>query len=118
MGDLGHRDGTGVIGTDASSPFGVGKWNVIFDPQDLAVSTGDFEVYHIALKGPTGSQFQVYIDRTFYDANNHGDLNSWDPNQPMGVKGGQTIYFYFNSSATPAPAITIYLREPNILNAN
>lgn len=118
MGDLGHRDATGALGTDTGAPYGVGKWVVTFDQADMAVSTGDFEVYHIALKGPTGSQFQVYVDRTFYDANNHGDINSWDPNQTLHLRGGQSVYFYWNTAATPAPSVTIYLREPDILNGH
>ena len=116
MSFLGYRQASGVLGTDSADPYGIGMWVVTFDPAVMSISTGDFEVYHIALKGPTGSQFQVYLDRTFYDVNNHGDVNSWDPNQTLHMNGGQTLYFYWNSAATPAPTVTLWLRQPDLFN--
>ena len=114
--DLGDRQATGVLGTDAGAPYGAGNWVVTFDPEKFAVATGEFEIYHIALTGPTGSKFQVFIDRTFYDANNHGDLNSWDPNNTLHlIGGGSTLYFYWNTGVAPAPEVTIWLKESSAL---
>lgn len=112
---LGSRQATGVLDNTGTNPFGNGFWCVTFDPAILSVSTGEFEIYHIALNGPLGSYFRVYIDRTFYDNNQHGDVNSWDPNNAMELNGGETVYFYFNSSQAPAPTITLWLRQPPIL---
>lgn len=114
---LGYRRATGALGTNAGAPYGAGKWVVTFDPAVFAISTGDFEVYHIALTGPTGSAFQVFVDQTFYDVASNGDINSWDPNQTLHMSGGQTLYFYWNSSATPPPVVTLWLRQPDLLNS-
>lgn len=112
MGDLGHRDATGTISNDGMNPYGNGNWVVTFDPKIIAVPTGGFEVYHLALKGPLGSSMQMYVDRTFYDITNHGDVNSWDPNNTLHlIGGGQTLYLYWNSAVLPVPAVTIYLRQ-------
>jgi hypothetical protein len=107
--NLGSRQVTGAV--DPSNPVLVGGWTAAFTPQVLNISQ-QFEVYHIAVKGPIGSSFQVYQDTTFYDAVARGDLNSWDPSQPMLVQAGRTIYFYYNSAVAPAPLVTIYCREP------
>jgi len=116
MGDLGYRQATGTLSTDGQNPYGNGNWVVTFDPQILAVSTGSFEVYHMALKGPLGSSLQVFIDRTFYDITDHGDVNSWDPNETLHlVGGGQTLYLYWNSGLAPAPMVTIWIRESSLL---
>lgn len=116
MADLGFRQATGALSTDGNNPYGNGNWVVTFDPKLLAVPTGQFEVYHIALTGPLGSQLQVWIDRTFYDVTNHGDINSWDPNETLHLTGGgQTVYLYWNTGATPAPMVTMWLRESAII---
>ena len=109
---LGFRTGNGVLDNSGNNPYGNGFWTVTFDPKIFAVSTGDFEVYHLALTGPTGSRVQVWIDRNFYDITNHGDVNSWDPNEAMHLMAGNTVYFYWNTAAAPAPVVTAWLREP------
>lgn len=113
-GFLGPRTQNGVIllNSDQPNPYGDGNWTVVFGPAELS-SFNRAEVYHIALQGPASSQFQVYLDTTFYDIAPRGDINSWDPAQPMHIEPGQTIYFFFNSSANPTPKVTIWLREPS-----
>jgi hypothetical protein len=111
MANLGSRQATGVH--DLSNPLGSGKWTVAFTPQVLNIFAA-FEVYHIAVTGPIGSTFRIYQDTTFYDAVARGDLNSWDPSQPMHVTPGRTLYFYYDSTITPAPQVTIYCREPSL----
>lgn len=106
---LGQRPATGKL--DRTNPLGVNFWTVTFDPRLLAIQI-PFEVYHIAVSGPTGSNFQVFLDNTFYDYVNRGDINSWDPAQPMHVRPGQSIYFYWNTGVAPAPSVTIFCREP------
>lgn len=112
MADLGYRDASGTISNDGTNPYGDGFWVVTFDPKIISVATGGFEVYHLALKGPNGSSVQWYVDRTFYDITQHGDVNSWDPNSPLHlIGGGSTVYFYWNSNALPAPMVTMWLRQ-------
>lgn len=109
MANLGNRQAAGVL--DPSNPVTAGAWTVQFTPQVLNIQQ-HFEVYHIAVRGPLGSTFQIFQDTTFYDAVARGDLNSWDPSQPMHVQPGRTIYFYYSVTTSPAPQVTIYCREP------
>lgn len=92
---------------DTQNPLGSGNWTVTFTPQDLATQQHT-QIHHIAISGPPGSSFQVYIDTTFYDYVARGDVNSWDPSQTMPVQAGQTLYFYWNSAVTPAPKVTVF----------
>jgi len=109
---LGNRQAQGVISNDNTNPYGNGRWRVTFDPKIFAVATNSFEVYHIALTGPLGSQLQVWVDRTFYEITQHGDVNSWDPNEPLHMNGGSTLDFYWNlSTASQRPLVTLWLRE-------
>lgn len=92
------------------NPLGAGLWTVAFTPQVFSISV-PFEVYHAALSGPPSSTFQVYIDSTFYDYAPRGDINSWDPAQPMIASPGATVYYYWNTSATPQPKVSLFCRE-------
>lgn len=106
--DLGHRSQTGK--TDQTNPLGAGFWTVTFDPAYLSVRV-QADVYHTAISGPSGSSFQVFLDNTFYDYVARGDINSWDPSQPMHIRPGQHLYFYWNTAALPAPTVSIFLRQ-------
>lgn len=109
---LGDRFAIGTLDNSGFNPYGNGFWAVTFDPEILAMGTNDFEVYHIAVKGPSGSSLQMYHNRTFYDATSAGDLNSWDPQHPLEANGGDTIYLYWNTGTAPAPQVTIFLQQP------
>lgn len=103
-----------VISNDNVNPFGNGFWAVTFTPAIFAVAAGDFEIYHMTLRGPSNSQFQVYINSTFYSTSVRGDLNEWDPNQPLYMLGGQNLIFYWNSVGTPNPKVQVWCRTPTI----
>lgn len=105
---LGQRSATGV--TNLTNPLGSGFWTVAFTPQVFAISV-PFEVYHAAVSGPANSNFQVWIDSTFYDYAVRGDINSWDPAQPMVLQPGSTLFYYWNTSATPMPKVAVFCRE-------
>lgn len=104
---LGNRSKQGV--KDPANVFGPGNWTVTFSPSDLALVHA--QVHHIAISGPAGSSFQVFIDTTFYDYVARGDINSWDPSQTMPLQPGSSLYFYWNSNINPAPKVTLYLQQ-------
>ena len=110
--NLGYRTNHGSA--DPNNPLGAGFWTVAFTPQDLALPNA-FNVYHIAVQGPASSQFQVWIDTTFYDYAVRGDINSWDPQQVMYVAPGQTVFFYWNTATGSAPKVSIFMREVEVI---
>lgn len=107
---LGQRTGNGAL--SASNRYVAGCWTIEFRSDDMAYP-GDFEIFHIALRGPGGS-FLVYIDDSFYSASDRGDINEYDPKWPMFVRRGQSIYFYWNISSGSAPTVWLYAREPGL----
>jgi hypothetical protein len=104
---LGKLQQTGAL--DSQNRVLAGGWTVTFDQSDLPRIK--CEVYHMAVKGPVGSTFQVYIDDTFYDNVVRGDINSWDPSQPMILEKDSTVYFYYDTTTLPAPKISLFFRE-------
>jgi len=97
---------------DSRNRYVPGAYTVTMGPQQMGVTMGAFECYHIAIKGPAGSNFQVYIGDNFYDYVARGDINSWDPNQPMLLSQQSVVYFYWNvTTGTPVPTVTMYFQE-------
>lgn len=112
MGYLGFRAKSGTL--LAGNPLLAGGWAVQFTPEDLGISTGGFEIYHIAVQGPAQPScvLQLWLDTRFYSTTVRGDVNDYDPNQPIYVIPGQTVNFYWNTNVNPAPNVSIFLREP------
>lgn len=108
-GYLGSRQALGVLSADNRNV--PGAWVVTFKTQDLYPI--DVEIYHIAIRGPTGNML-VYIDDRFYSATSRTDRNEYDPKQPMFVRRGENITFHLSSTATPQPQVWIYARQTGI----
>jgi hypothetical protein len=96
---------------DKNNRYVPGAYTVTMGPQQMGVSLGEFQCYHITIKGPPGSSFQVYVGNKFYDFVTNGDINSWDPNQPMKLVGGNTVYFYWNTHTGMVPTVTMFFEE-------
>jgi hypothetical protein len=110
---LGDAFANGTIGPAGS--FNAGNWTVKFDASLMGISLSRFECYHIVISGPAGSSFRIFIDNKIYDNVSPGDVNSWDPNQPMKLTQGNTVYFYWNTGAGTPPTVTLYFQEPSPL---
>jgi hypothetical protein len=111
---LGYRTATGAKDTTGNNS---GNWTVTFDTAALNVKVPYFEIYHIAVKGAAGSTFTVYKNLGWWDSNNYGQLNGWDPNEPMQCNPSDTVYFYYSDATTDntPPSVTIWLRyDPDL----
>lgn len=112
---LGSSDKEGVIAP--AGAINAGNWTVSMLQSDIGISLANFECYRIVISGgPPGSTFQVYIGNKLYDSVYPGDSNSWDPNNPMKLQSGDSVYFYWNSSsANYPPMVVMYFQEPTQL---
>lgn len=118
--DLGFRTATtSKPASGSNNPFGQGLWVGQITPSVWGVVPAEFEVYHMTVRGPTLSSLEVWIDQSFYSTTPRGDLNEWDPKQPMFLRRGQTLYFYWNSAGNTAnggsPMVNVYIRERAVL---
>jgi hypothetical protein len=100
--------------------FNPGNWTVTFDQAALNVNVPFFEVYHIVVIGAAGSTFTVFVDQQHWDASNNGQINSWDPSQPLLLKPGNTLYFYYSDPVTDGtpPNVDVWLRYDQDITAN
>jgi hypothetical protein len=98
-----------------------GNWTATFDPAAININVPYFECHHIVITGgAAGASFTVYIDLKQWDANNYAVVNAWDPNQPMNLIPGNSVYFYFSDAITDnSPAtITMWFRYDPSIPAN
>jgi hypothetical protein len=95
---------TGAV--DPFNPVLAGGYAVTFQPSDFQIRVR-FQIRHISITGPAGSSLQIYVDTTFLDTTPRGDLNSWDPAQPLPVIPGQSLYFYWDASTGSIPNVTL-----------
>jgi hypothetical protein len=92
-------------------------WGATMSSVDINISISFFELYHLCLvNGPPGSSFTWYVNNKFFETTPHGDLNSWNPSQPLEMSPGDTLTFAWSTgnATTPAPMITAYFRYDNL----
>ncbi len=108
---LGSRKATGAADTTGFNP---GNWTVTFDPGLLNATVPEFEIYKIVVKGAaTTATFDVYLDTMQWDISVYAVRNSWDPVQPLIVRYGQSVFFYYSTASSDGnqPVITVWLRH-------
>lgn len=101
-----------ITGTADTTGLNTGNWTVSFTTDILNCNVPEFEVYKIVVKGAPGTTFNVYVENKQWDTAVYGQQNSWDPQQPLVMRPGQSLFFLYSdpvSDNTP-PVITIWMR--------
>src|SRR5215469_7239245 len=112
---LGSRTLNGAVDRTGNN---TGNWTVSFSPDVFNVNVPQFEVYKMIVHGAANSSFTVFVDQKQWDLSIFGDANSWDPQQPLILLPGQTLYFYYSDPTTDntPPNVTCWLRyDPAVL---
>jgi hypothetical protein len=107
---LGARKVSGTADTTGNNP---GKWTVIFDPPTLNINVARFECYKLIVTGAAASAtFDVFVNVYQWDTAVYAVHNSWDPQQPLLLTPGDTLYFYYSTSSGDGnkPVITAWFR--------
>ncbi len=101
-----------IVGAADTSGKNPGNWTIAFTPDILNVNVAQFEVYKMIVEGADNTTFTVFVDTWLWDVGVYGTQNAWDPNEPLILRPGQTLYFCYSdptSDNTP-PTSTIWLR--------
>lgn len=107
---LGSRSASGAADTTGQNQ---GNWTVQFTPKDLNVNVPEFECWKIVVKGSAATAtFDVFVNSQQFDIAVYGQRNSWDPVQPMILRPGDSLFFYYSTAATDGnqPQVTVWLR--------
>src|SRR6266702_2398900 len=115
--ELGPRTKTGAADTTGNN---AGKWTVTFAPADLNTNMPYYEVYKVIISGAAGSTMNWFVEQNIWEATIAADINAWDPQQPLVMRAGQTIYMYWSDLVTDndPPDVTIWLRYDQDIDAN
>jgi hypothetical protein len=101
---------TAAADLTGANPYGPGNWMITFGPEDLGFSVGQAEVYQASIDGPIGSSFQIWRNLRLWNTVAQGWANNYDPTQPMLLRSGDTVTFYWNSTGSPTPTAGLWLR--------
>lgn len=117
---LGSRSVTAVADTTGRNK---GNYTNAFTPGVLAVDVPYFEAYHaLFTSAQLLAQVTVWINgaQWSFAAAGYGGGAEWDPVNPMLLRPGDEVYFFWNtaSSVTTAPIVTLWLRYDAALQAN
>lgn len=107
-----------IHGAADTSGMNLGNWTIQFTPDILNVNVAQFEVYKMVVKGAANTTFDVYVENKQWDTAIYGTKNSWDPQQPLIMRPGETLYFLYSdpTSDNSPPTATIWLRyDPSIV---
>jgi hypothetical protein len=101
-----------ITGEPDTTTLNPGNWTIAFTPDILNVNIANFEVYKMVVAGAQSTTFNVFVDLKQWDVGIYGTLNSWDPQQPLIMRPGETLYFMYSNpyADSPAPVATIWLR--------
>lgn len=109
---------TAAVDNSGANPYGPGMWTITFAASDLGFRVGQAELYQANIDGPVGSSFQLWRNLRQWSVVAQGWANSYDPTQPMLLRYGDALSFFWNSAATPAPTATLWLRYDTELPEN
>ena len=107
---LGSRYAVGAADTTGQNP---GNWTVQFPASLINVNVPEAEIYKMVVQnGAPTATFNVYVNNTLWDLAVYAPHNSWDPQQPLIIRPGDSLFFYYSDPATDGyqPNVTIWLR--------
>lgn len=106
-----------VIGAADTTGLNTGNWTIAFTTDILSVNVSQYEVYKMVVEGAPATTFDVFVENKKWDTAIYGTKNSWDPQQPLIMRPGESIFFTYSdpvSDGNPPNAI-IWLRyDPTI----
>lgn len=105
-----------VKATADTTGLNTGNYTASLSDQVIGASVPRFEMYHMFISAPTltgiATTATVLVNRQYWDATLIGQLNSWDPSQPMLLQPGDEIDVLFNvpTTNTTVPTVTCWFR--------
>lgn len=89
-----------------------GNWICEFQASEIPISEPKFRIYHVnVIDGPIGSKFQWGWNNNQWETVFPGWDTSWDPNNPMKISNGDTVFFWWNSSTAPGATVWLYFEK-------
>jgi hypothetical protein len=89
-----------------------GNWTLTADPQDLNCKVALAEVYQCTINGPVGTTFQWCRNSRVWNNVVQGWNNTYDPVNPMFLRPGDTLFFFWRATVNllPVPSAVLWLR--------
>jgi hypothetical protein len=86
----------------------------------IGINVPEFECYHMTVTNvPSGGQATIYVNAQLYSFTFPFQGSEWDPAQPMLLRPGDEVDFFWNIAAGgQAPVVTSFFRFDTSLPVN
>jgi len=114
---LGSRAITSSLDTTGRNP---GNYTASFAAADLDLNVPYFELYHALVTGvPDGATATIYlgVQQWSFTAPGFGG-SEWDPQQPLLMRPGDELFFFWSTGTGTAPLVTCWFRYDTSIRAN
>jgi hypothetical protein len=89
-----------------------GNWICEFSASDIGIAEPKFRVNHVNVEGgPLGSTFKWGYNNARWETVFPGWDTSWDPNNPMKMMNGDTVFFWWNTNTGTAATVWLYFER-------
>ena len=114
---LGSRSLISAADTTGRNP---GAYTGYFTSQILSLNVPQYELYHAVVTSvPSGATASVFLntDEWSFTAPGFGG-SEWDPEQPLLMRPGDELFFFWSTGTGTPPAITCWFRYDDELSVN
>lgn len=97
-----------------------GAYTGYFTSQILSLNVPQYELYHAVVTSvPSGATASVFLntDEWSFTAPGFGG-SEWDPEQPLLMRPGDELFFFWSTGTGTPPAITCWFRYDDELSVN
>lgn len=89
-----------------------GKWICEFQPKDIPISEPQFQCHHVNVEGgPTGGTFRWGYNNKRWETVFPGWDTSWDPNNPLKLSNGDSVFFWWDTGTGTAATVWLYFEK-------
>ena len=114
---LGSREVTSVVDTTGQN---TGNYTAWFSGQVLGINVPQFELYHALVTAvPSAATATINLNTQQWSFTAPGFGGSeWDPSQPLYMRPGDELFFFWSTGTGTAPLVTCWFRYDESLSVN
>jgi hypothetical protein len=97
-----------------------GNYTAYFSTQVLGCNVPQFEIYHALVTDVPGlatATIYLNVQQWSFTAPGFGG-SEWDPEQPLYVRPGDEVFFFWSTGTGTPPDVTCWLRYDDTLSVN
>lgn len=88
-----------------------GNWTTFLTADVLGVKVAVYEIFHmVVMSVPAGASARIFVGTRPWGFVQPLSGSEWDPAQPLLLRQGQEVFFYWSVGSGTAPQVTVWPR--------